>query len=54
MCVRRWCRESSLMNKMKFEWTFVTTVFKTLKTTQTSKECNNLWWIMVLSIWPRK
>jgi len=34
-CVRRWCRDSSLLNKRKLEWTFVLTFFKTLKMTQT-------------------
>ena len=44
--VRRWCRYSSLLNKRKFEWTFVLT-FKTLKTTQHFRERSNLWRIMV-------
>jgi len=34
-CVRRWCRDSSLLNKRKFECTFVLTFLKTLKTNQT-------------------
>jgi len=34
-CVRKWCLDSSFLNKKKFEWTFVLTFFKTLKMTQT-------------------
>ena len=48
------CRDTTLLNKRKFEWTFVLTFFKTLKTTHTFRERNNLWWTMVFSIRPRK
>ena len=53
-CVHRWCRDSSFLIKRKFEWTFVLTFFKHWKRHKSFREHNNLWWIMVFSIRPRK
>ena len=53
-CIRRWCWNSSHLNKRKFEWTFVLTFFKTLKRPKLFRERNDLWWIMIFFNTTRK